>query len=247
MADPSSDPSIEHEPHLQRRDGAAPPPGPSGGNGDDPAPPPAIEHSAWDEPALGWRAAPPEAETYAVWLRSRCRQTSGLRSWMVMGLAAYGAGPWALLGTFLSPHGGVFFLPYLVLFGPAVEEVMKGALVFYLVERKPYLVRSASQIILTILLAAFCFAAVENLLYLNVYIPDPSPGLAVWRWTVCVALHMGCSAIFGIGLVRVWKACLAEEKPPELERAVPYWIAAVALHGTYNGLAVLLELGRHHF
>lgn len=164
-----------------------------------------------------------------------------------MALAAYGAGPWALLGAILGAQEGLWAIPQAVLFGPAVEEVMKGALVFYLVERKPYLIRSAAQILATVLVAAFCFAAVENLLYLGVYVPAPTPGLAAWRWTVCVAVHMGCSAVFGLGLVRVWRRCVETGTPPRPDGAVPYWIAAVVLHGSYNTLALLMELGRYHF
>jgi hypothetical protein len=244
MTSPSNDPSIENEPHLKA--------GPFQGDPTEPAGPPCpaadtdddrVEQSVWDEPALAdGPRPPPGALTYRNWLLARRNKTSAGRSWAVTLLVAAAAGPWAILGALLGGRPTAFGLVMVVLFAPVVEETMKVAAAFYVVEKRPFLFRSAWQIALCALAGGLVFAAIENLLYLHIYVPDPQPWLVRWRWTVCVALHSGCSTIAGLGLVRVWRGAWRRLDRPMPQQAFPLWLIAVILHGTYNGLAVLFEL-----
>jgi RsiW-degrading membrane proteinase PrsW (M82 family) len=90
-------------------------------------------------------------------------------------------------------------------------------------------------------MAGLLFAVIENVLYLKVYIPDPSPALVLWRWTVCVALHTGCSLVAASGVARVRTTSLQEGAPPALEHGARRILLAVVLHGVYNALALLLD------
>jgi hypothetical protein len=102
------------------------------------------------------------------------------------------------------------------------------------VEVKPYLFKRVEQIQLATVGAAAIFAAVENVLYLNVYIPNPSVGDYLWRWTVCVAMHTGCTLIATRGIVAVWTQCVEQRRKPRIGQAASYIVTAAIVHGAYN-------------
>lgn len=221
-----SDHSISAEPHLTSR----------------PAPSEYGEHTVWDEPIL--RPARPErAESFAEHYRRRRRETSPGRTWKVTLVLALAAGPFAVLGAIWGQMGtGATGILAIVVFGPAVEEMMKIAATAYVVERRPWLLSSRAQILLTAFAGGLVFAVIENFMYLYVYVPDPTPGLVIWRWTVCVILHAGCSTIAGMGLLRAWGEAESHGTRPELGRALPLVILAVVIHGAYNGAMVVLSM-----
>lgn len=250
---PSRDPGIEHEPHLR---GAPFEPDPSeqaaarhlersarGETVDD-----HVERSVWDEPALAPQlsgAAPPDALTYASWLDARRAETGWGRSWSVTLGTAASAGPLAVLGTLCGTWSlgawSWFGIVSVTVLGPILEEMMKVALALWIVEKRPFLFRSRVQITACVLAGGFVFAAMENVLYLVVDASDPPPGLVQWRWTVCVAMHMICSAVAGLGLVRIWSGAMVTRSRPQLAAGAPFLIAAAVLHGAYNAVAVLLD------
>lgn len=256
---PEKDPSVASEPHFQQR----------GHRGDDSSPEtPGLqpdvghlaaddlaEHSVWDEPGVSPELAgkaPVGAATYAAWLGERRAAATKGRSWAVTLLTALVAGPLAILGTFLggSSSGvalGATGIMGVVVFGPLLEEVMKNASALWIVESRPYLFSSRCQIAICTLASGAVFAVMENLLYLHVYVSDPSPQLVRWRWTVCVALHMGCALVAGLGTMRIWQNTMQSLARPHLSQGAPYLAAAIVLHGTYNALATLLELVAHPF
>ena len=259
---PSNDPSVEHEP--QHQDGPfegdpsearAARNADQGTESDDDR----VEHSVWDEPGLSEElsgAAPPDALTWSGWLEEKLAKSNAWSSWGITFAAAAVAGPMAVAGTFCSTFSGStttwFGILTLIVFGPVLEEMMKVALPLWIVEKRPYLFRSRFQIALCTIAAALVFAAIENVLYLGVYIRDPTETLVVWRWTVCVALHAGCSLVAGLGLMRIWSGifvghrtwpAVSSESPasrPNLALGAPYIMTAVVIHGTYNALTVVL-------
>ena len=252
MATPEHDPSIEHEPHLSGREAAAPTDKPA-------ATPPAaartdeaerLEHSVWDEPgrddALSG-ARPAAALDYSAWLSRMVRETSTPKTWAVTALVAAIAGPAAIVGTLLNGSGT--YLPFLavVVLGPLMEEVMKSAAALWVVEKRPFLFSSRAQIATCALASGFVFAAVENLMYLHVYVPDASESLSQWRWTVCVALHMGCSLIASLGLMRIWSRARESRQRPELSDGAALLTTAVVIHGAYNGACVAMDLAGFEF
>ena len=253
---PSRDPSIDQEPHLRggafqgdESEGVAA--GNVARNRGRQSLDERVEHSVWDEPGLSGALAgptPKDGLTYARWLDERTAATPAWKTWLWTILFSLLAGPWALLGAFCGSGGGGMGLASAVLFAPLAEEVMKTALVLWVVEKRPFLFRSSLQIALCAVLAAACFSAVENVLYIFVYLPQPvAPGLIVWRWTVCVTLHTTCSLIASLGLVRVWLRCTRYRTPPELSLGYPFLVTAIVLHAVYNAFAILLDAFNYQF
>ncbi len=256
MSDPPTDPRIHAEPQLR---GGPFPPDPSEQRGDearrrssdtDLTPEQRLQHSVWDEPALSPEllgARGPDELTYGSWLQSRRAGTTRAASWGVTLLVALAAGPWAVVGTFWGSGQTWFSALAVVVFAPLVEELMKIAAALYVVEQKPYLFRSPVQILICVLAGGLAFSAIENVLYQYVYIPNPTPGIIRWRWTVCVVLHVGCAGIAGLGLRRMWCDTWRHLHRPRMALAYPYILTAVVVHGTYNAFATLLEALDYHF
>lgn len=256
MPTPSHDPSFEHEPHL-RSGGFRPDPSEqhAGRNLDweaeDQTEDDRVDHSVWDEPGLSTELAgkpPPEALTYASWLDSKVARMTPETSWLATLLIALAAGPWAILTAFWggSQHS-VASVVNLTLIGPLLEELGKIGVALFFVERRPYLFCSRLQLAFCALAGGFVFAAIENLLYLAVYIQQPTLELVYWRWTVCIALHMGCALVASLGLMRIWVRTMTDRTKPQLALGLPYLLTAMVIHGVYNGLALLLQLTRFGF
>jgi len=248
MSKPANDPSIREEPHLRGDDTFQPDPSETrtdktlpGTLSEDQA----VEHSVWEEPALSPDLAGPVPAgelTYPRWFEQRWRETTLARSWLVTIAVALAAGPWALVGALWGNSRNAYGFLTLTVFAPVVEETMKTAAALVVVEKRPFLFRSPVQIMICVLCSALVFAGFENLLYLRILFHSPSSAMIYWRWTVCVALHVGCSAVAGLGLIRVWRHARQEHSRPDLYLAFPYAATAMIIHGAYNTFAVLLAL-----
>jgi RsiW-degrading membrane proteinase PrsW (M82 family) len=254
MSTPSRDPSIEYEPHLQAR----PPQGDTSEqraeailraerkpHGDTDA----VEHTVWDEPVLANDAmtVPPEgALTYARWLQQRIAETSSLSSWLVTLGVVLLAGPWGVFGALLEGFQGngqitAGGLVAATIVGPVTEEIMKIAIALWIVEKHPYLFKSIGQILICAAAGGLAFGVIENLIYLLVYIPNHSPALAAWRWTVCSGLHLNCSLVAGIGVARIWYNAARSLQRPQLGLGMPWFFTAMVGHGLYNFTALVLQ------
>jgi hypothetical protein len=250
---PSHDPSVFCEPHLASSE---PPSEPT--SIDPPAPiapeflPEAdvdVDHSVWDEPMLspelvGETSA--DRLTFANWLDTNIARTSWAKSmWVTLGLILV-AGPFGILGAFMGggdaglAAGG---LVAVVIIGPVTEEIVKVALTLWVAERRPYLFKRIWQILLASAAGGLLFGFIENLIYLNVYIPNASAALADFRWSVCLGLHVNCSFIAGVGIARMWNHTMQSRVRPDINMALPWIGIAVAGHGLYNLTVTLLELG----
>lgn len=255
MSGPSRDPSVFDEPHLHKKRPKLDPSEARAeraleisrrkGDSEDER----LEHGVWDEPTFSPElagTAPPGA-TYSDWLERRRAGVGLARPWAVTALVALSAGPWAVLGAFMGSGGTAFSILAIIMFGPVAEETMKIAAATYVVEKRPYLFTTSAQIIIAALAGGLAFGALENLLYLNTYIPDPKPGMIRWRWTVCIAMHAGCSLVAALGLVRTWRDAWRRTGRPRLTLGYPYLVAAIAIHGAYNAFAVALHLAHYRF
>ena len=204
-----------------------------------------IEHSICDEPALaGVESGAAGGLSYEKWLAENWASTSMLYSWFLTFLVACVAGPFAIIAALMNSvtMGTAFFgVLNMVAFGPMVEEILKVAVVYYIVEKKPYLFHNFFQIIVACFAGGLLFAAIENLVYLNIYIENPTEKIIHWRWTICTLLHVSCSVIASIGLVRMWLDILQRKARPRLQMAYPFLITAVIIHGCYNTLAMLMQ------
>lgn len=191
-----------------------------------------------------YRPPPTGAPSYQAWLRERLGRRLPGDGWLTVLLVVLAGGPLAVVGAMLGvPESGlvgVSVVLMMVVFGPAVEEVMKIAGAALVVEIRPYLFRRTSQIFAATLGTAMVFAAIENVVYLNLYFPNPSGAQVAWRWTVCVALHVGCTAMATRGVTAEWQRTVAEGRPPQISRGLPALVKAIVIHGGYN-LAVIFH------
>lgn len=180
---------------------------------------------------------------FGPYLKERIEQTPPGMQWFVLLFALATGGVLSVLGSLIGQllMGTGAGLIALAVTGPLYEELMKAVVVLMLIELRPYVFRSPWVIWAATLGSAATFATLENLIYLNVYIPDPSPGIILWRWTVCSALHIGCTAIATVGLVRMWRNSISNLRPPSIADVYPFLVAAIVVHGAYNATAVLIE------
>ncbi|MHC4445261.1 MAG: PrsW family glutamic-type intramembrane protease [Planctomycetota bacterium] len=200
---------------------------------------PECGHREW------YRPPPPDADSYQMWLKERLAQASAGTGWFVVLIAAVVGGLMAiitsLLGTQQPGLAGLSTLTMAVVFAPAMEETMKIATTAIIIEVRPYLIRRIEQLQVATIGAAFIFAAIENLIYLHVYFPHHSTEQFVWRWTVCVILHVGCTMVASRGLIEVWKQTVTEYRRPKISRGLPMLITAIIIHGSYNACAFLYK------
>lgn len=246
----SSDPSITHEPHLAKFEFA----GDQSDPGDEVLFPDVaaaslvdedqLEHGVWDEPALSPTLAgtkPANALTYDRWLANGIARTSREQTWRNTLLIAVCSGPWAVLGAVFSQAGFINNVVLVSLIAPLTEEVMKAAASLWVVEKRPFMFSTKSQILLCAAISGLCFAAIENVLYLHVGFQSAYPGVAVWRWTICTTLHTVCALIAGYGLSRVWRQTMSTQTRPQVSLATPFLVAAIFLHGAYNTAAMVFQ------
>ncbi|MCC5874959.1 MAG: PrsW family intramembrane metalloprotease [Candidatus Sumerlaeia bacterium] len=246
---PSSQPGLENEPQYQQGPHLPDPTeartdkrfsGRTSPHSSDNA---AAGESVWDEPTFdpGLSGAVPEdAVTWERHLRAKQAATTAEQSLLTTLGVALAAAPFAVIGAFYYGHATAFAVVAAVFFAPLLEEVLKVTVCAWVVEARPWLFKHGSQIILCGLAAGFFFGVIENLLYLNVYIPNPSTELIIWRWTVCTALHMTCSCLAAIGLYKVWKKSVRTGTRVPLTAAAPWMLVAIILHAAYNALAILV-------
>lgn len=187
---------------------------------------------------------PLDKPSYGSWLQSKIAATPVGAGWAVAAGIAVVGGLWAVIGAMLANRGGIVGV---VIFSPVAEEVMKIGLVVAVIETRPFLFSSRAQILVAAIGSAVGFAVIENLMYLSVYVASPSPGLFVWRWTVCVAIHVGCTIIAAMGAMRVWRRTIAELRRPNIGPSFGPLVVAAIVHGAYNGLAVALSLASFSF
>ena len=208
------------------------------------------DQSVWDEPGLSPALAgetPPDGVTWYRWYMKKVDASSGLYSWLTTLVVVLTSGVFAVVATFAAQTIFVSALIAITVVGPTTEEIMKIALTLWVVEKRPWLYRNGVQILLCALASGAAFSAVENVLYLNIYVPNPPPGLAEWRWTVCVLLHSGCSTISGIGAWKIWQQFQQQRRAPALTDGAGWIVAAIVIHGTYNGAVTVLELSGFGF
>ena len=132
-----------------------------------------------------------------------------------------------------------------VIFGPFLEETVKQFGMIYLLERRPSLLRYGWQFFVSAAFGGLVFSVLENLVYRYVYLSNmPAEQLAEimsWRSLECTLMHIACPLVSGMGLRRVWVSCKAEGIPNRIERAFPWFVAAMVIHGGYNLLTMVFQ------
>ena len=200
------------------------------------------ENSVWDEPGLSRELAgptPQDAVTWLNWYYSQAAQTTTATTWGVTLAVALASGIFAIFGALFLQLGTANHVIAVVIAAPIIEEIMKIALVVWVCEKRPWLLRSTTQILLCGLTSGLVFAAIENVFYLSAN--TATPGLAAWRWTVCVLLHVTCSLIASVGVAKIWTEFQRHKRMPQLSDGAPWFVAAMLLHGFYNLTVTILE------
>lgn len=136
-----------------------------------------------------------------------------------------------------SPSGVLL----LVAVAPAIEEICKLLGLVFLLEKRPRWLRGPTEIVVLAAASAAVFATIENLLYFFVYHRAAGAGFVIYRLTVCTGMHMTASAVFGLGLVKMWRHILDRGGHFDIDVCFRYYVAAVVIHGWYNGFVFLLE------
>jgi len=177
-----------------------------------------------------WYLPPPAGvESYKNWLEERIFATSPVKGWLIAFIAAFVGGLMAIitsmLGTEQSTLASFSMVIMAVVFAPTVEETMKIAATAFVIESRPYLFRRVEQIQVAAIGAALIFAAIENFMYLNIYITNPSYELV---------LHCACTLVASRGLIKVWNQTMTEHRPPKITQGLPMLITAIVMHGFYN-------------
>ncbi len=203
------------------------------------------EESIVEEPALKTADIPQEVIIrYVEDIKRWTTPASYLVSWSVTGLICLVSGLFAVLATLMLTISGQIpaaSLTAVIVFAPIIEELAKSAPLLMTMEYRPALFRNRVQILLCGLMSGLVFASIENLLYIHVYVSDPSPMLIHWRWTVCVAMHTGCTLIASMGGCRRWLNVRRNHPKAFYQANLPYLITAIAIHGTYNLIAIFLN------
>ena len=191
-----------------------------------------------DEPALQWLGGELDRRDQ-TWIPAG--------RWMQAGAAiaaALVAGPFAVVSAlFLNSTTGVGFGAVLlvVVIGPLIEELVKGAAAIHLVERRPHLVASGWVLVAVGLVSGLVFAALENVWYLVILVDEPSRELVQWRWTFGPLVHGTGSVLVGMGAARAWRAAQIERTWPQFATVQPWIVAAAVVHGTANLAALTLS------
>jgi RsiW-degrading membrane proteinase PrsW (M82 family) len=135
-------------------------------------------------------------------------------------------------------YGGVL-LPVLV--APAIEEVCKPIGVVFMLEKRAHWLRGRRQVVLLALLGALVFATLENVAYVHLYQPKGSLSFALWRYTVCTGMHLTASAVFGVGLAKMWRHIRQTGGRFDIDHIFRYYVAAVVIHSAYNSIVLILH------
>ena len=189
-----------------------------------------------------YRPPPAGEESYGSWLARRQAEANPSAGWWLALLLVVSGGMFAVVAAlFGTSPGGALYLGFPILMivcGPVVEETMKIAVTSHIVESQPYMFSQPLQIRLAAAGSALVFAAIENILYLQFYTTVLTDELIMWRWTVCVALHVSCSLVAAQGLINVWTTTLREKRRPNISAAIPWLSTAILIHAVYNAAVV---------
>jgi RsiW-degrading membrane proteinase PrsW (M82 family) len=156
-------------------------------------------------------------------------------------LVALIGGVFGIFGAFVGEMqtGGLILLP--ILGAPIIEEALKPVGVYLLQVRWPRLLLGRVHTAVLGALAGLTFGILEALVYVYVYVDDPSDSFIMYRFTAPLVLHTFCSLLVGTGITRqVVSWANGENALPKSSRNL--YIAAVTIHAIYNTMAVVLAL-----
>jgi hypothetical protein len=120
-----------------------------------------------------------------------------------------------------------------VLIGPTVEECLKVAAVILLIERRPFWIRSRTQLYVMTLGAAVLFAMADwgfNPMALMA-------GKAAWnyyRLAAVLGVHLIATGVATSGLATVWQRTRDQRRRAELAPGIATLMVGIIIHALYN-------------
>jgi len=137
--------------------------------------------------------------------------------------------------------GSILFVPLIpILAAPIIEEALKPVGVYLLQVRWPRLLLGRLHTGILGGLGGLTFGVIESLAYVW-GADDPSGTFVAYRFTLPLILHATCSFLVGLGIVSSVVSWANGENPlPKSSRNL--YIAAVAIHATFNTLAITLTI-----
>jgi len=161
--------------------------------------------------------------------------------WLIAIVGSVGGVAAAMLKNSAMAFDPMIGVLLLVAAAPAVEEICKPLAIVFLLDKRPHWFRGPTEIIILAACSALVFATLENLLYIFVHNRDGSAAFVIFRLTVCTALHMTASTVFGFGLAKMWRHIRAKGGHFDIDVCFKYYVAAVIIHGSYNGTVLILD------
>ncbi len=135
--------------------------------------------------------------------------------------------------------GGFLLLPFVG--GPIIEEVAKPIGVYALLARWPQAMRSQLYTAVLAAIGGLAFGLIEAVVYVTVYVSEPSDWFVVYRFTAPLALHVVASFIVGLGInQRLLDWALGRGPLPKASRNL--YMAAITLHAAFNVTATALAI-----
>ena len=123
---------------------------------------------------------------------------------------------------------------------PMIEEVMKPAGVYLLLVRWPKVLTSRIYTALLAAVGGLSFAVIENIIYLQLYFPQHTQTLMVFRYSACLTMHVVCSFILGFGINQKLLASVRGEIPL-LKGNKRFFFVPMIIHSLFNIMAFLIE------
>jgi RsiW-degrading membrane proteinase PrsW (M82 family) len=133
---------------------------------------------------------------------------------------------------------GVWLL--VVLVAPAIEEICKPIAIVLMLEKRPHWLRSGTEVVLLALVGSAVFSTLENVIYIYVYAPGEGLAFAVFRFTVCLGMHLIATAVFAVGLAKMWRTIRRTGRAFDIDYCFKYYVAAVVIHAAYNATVTIL-------
>ena len=154
-------------------------------------------------------------------------------------IAAAG-GVLGILGAIIQEMSQASLLAIFVA-APMIEEAMKPAGVYILLVRWPKLLTSRIYTAFLAAVGGLSFAIVENVIYLQVYYPEHTQALVIFRYSVCLTMHMVCSFILGFGINQKLLASVKGEFP-FLKGNKKFFFIPMIIHSLFNIAVVVTEM-----
>lgn len=134
-----------------------------------------------------------------------------------------------------------FFGPFIA--APIIEEAIKPLGVYILLAKKSEVLKSKRYTVFLSALAGLAFGIVESTMYVLVNSKNPTVKnwdlFVIWRFTICLLLHTGCSLIVGLG-INQQLADSVRGDIPFLKGNRKFFIIPMLIHAGYNIVVTVL-------